>query len=311
MHEALAIDAQAYPSIHRMMAAVLDVWPEHLKALQTRFKDDDAAFLARSEQVASLACTLIGDELKGYAQDYRWMCENFLEEQLYFRRNGDYRLKSFAEAEREVYGKPQYMGRYVRGILLSQVFWKNHACAIDLFRREFLAANIGGDYLEVGPGHGLFFYFAAQSNHFQSLTGWDVSDSSIAATRYAMQQFGVAPSRFTLVHQDILASDCPAEQFDAVVISEVLEHLEQPDVALASLHKALRPGGRIFINVPVNSPAPDHIYLWRDTAEVSAFVRKAGFEIVEEHALPIAGYTLEYARKHAIDISCVLVGVKA
>lgn len=311
MQQALAINTQSYPSIDQMMEAVLAVWPEHSKALQTRFKEDDEAFLARTEEVASLASTLIGDELTGYAQDYRWMCENFLEEQLHFRRHGDYRLKSFAEAEREVYGKPEYMGRYVRGILLSQVFWKNHAYAIDLFRQKFLGTNKGGDYLEVGPGHGLFFYFAAQNNRFQSLTGWDVSDSSITATRHAMQKFGVPPSRFKLVHQDILASNSPAEQFDAVVISEVLEHLEQPDVALASLHRALRPGGRIFINVPINSPAPDHIYLWRTTEEVNAFVRKAGFEIAEEHALPIAGYTLDYARKHAIDISCVLIGVKA
>lgn len=300
-----------YRSIETIVTAMLTVWPEHEKYLNNRFKNDSAEFLQRTDEVAELALKLIGDSLPVYCKDYQWMCNNFLEEQLYFQRHGEYRLKSFSEANEEVYSNTDYMSRYVNGILLSQILWQNHAHAIDLFRTVFLPQNKdSSDYLEVGPGHGLFFYFAARHPKHRSLTGWDVSDSSIAATRHAMQKFGVENTRFTLVHQDILDANCPAERFDAVVISEVLEHLELPDVALKSLHKSLRTGGRIFINVPVNSPAPDHIYLWRDTKDVSEFVRSCGFTIEQEHHLPISGYSLEYSRKHAIDISCVLIASK-
>lgn len=304
-------ELNTYPSLAQLMESVLSVWPEHQKYLRTRFANNDDAFLKRTDELAGLALTLTGDRLRSFCEDYRWMCENFIEEQLYFQRHSTYRLSSFEEANREVYSNAAYMQRYVNGILLSQVFWGNHAKAIDLFRTEFLPKNKAGtDYLEVGPGHGLFFYFAAQNTNNITLTGWDVSDTSINSARAAMQKMGVASDRFNLVHQDILAADCPAEQFDAVVISEVLEHLEQPEVALKSLHRALRRGGRIFINAPVNSPAPDHIYLWRTTEDLEALVQYSGFTIEQADYLPITGKTLEYCRKYNADISCVFIARK-
>src|SRR3712207_7808068 len=52
------------------------------------------------------------------------------------------------------------------------------------------------------------------------------------------------------------------------VISEVLEHLEQPGQALAFLRDCMTADGRIFINVPLNSPSPDHIYLLSSPEDV-------------------------------------------
>ena len=312
MNESTEINLQRYSAIHAIISALLGIWPEHQKYIKTRFKNDSTEFLGRTNEVAELALKLIDYELPRYCEDYKWVCNNFLEEQWYFQRQGEYRLKNFKEAEREIYSNEHYMHRYVRGMVMYQVLWKNHAQAIDIFRTSFLKKNKEFcNYLEVGPGHGLYFYFAAQNLTYRSLTGWDVSDSSIAATQRAMKKLGIEKTRFSLVHQDMLDADCPMNQFDAVVISEVLEHLEQPDLALKSLYKSMRKNGRIFINVPINSPAPDHIYLWRNTEEVAALIQACGFILEEEYYLPIADYSLEYCRKHAVDISCVIIGLKS
>ena len=296
-----------YPNVSAVVASVLKVWPEHERYCLARFSADDGSFLARTEALAALVVHETGSELELYCSDYRWMCERFLEDELYFRRNKSYRLSTFKDAYEQVYSDDAYMSKYVRGILISQVIWAPHAQAIDFFRTDFLPSiPQGADYLEIGPGHGLFLFFASQQSQLANLVAWDVSPSSIAEARSALSRLGVT-REISIVEQDVLKAPPQDAVFQAAVISEVLEHLERPDLALQSLYSALKPGGRLFINAPVNSPAPDHIYLWRTPEEFVEFVEAQGFEIDEARFLPVTGATLKQARKHALSISCVLI----
>jgi 2-polyprenyl-3-methyl-5-hydroxy-6-metoxy-1,4-benzoquinol methylase len=165
------------------------------------------------------------------------------------------------------------------------------------------------DHLEVGPGHGLFLAFATAHPRCARATGWDVSPTSIAATSAALAKLGIT-GRVTLVGQDVLEHAPTSDQFDSAIISEVLEHLEQPDIALRTLRDSLRPGGSIFINVPVNSPAPDHIFLWTTPAQVIDLIDKTGFQIREQHLLPMTGYRIDNALKWRLSISCVIIANK-
>ena len=275
-----------------------------------RFRDDDADFLQRTDEFAALALTNVGDSLTRYVEDYRWMSERFLEEEIFFQREGRYRLSTFEEAYREVYSDLDYMSRYKRGILISQIIWDPHARAFDAFREEFLRGiPEGSSYLEVGPGHGFFLYFASLCSNISKLEAWDVSKASIQETKAALKKLGVSRD-ITIVEQDVLQAPTRHAEFDAAVISEVLEHLERPDLALRSLWSALKFGGRIFINAPINSPAPDHIYLWKSTDEFAKFVEDQGFRIEIAHYLPVTGYTLERAVKYNASISCVMIATK-
>lgn len=299
-----------YPSLATIVAAVVTAWPEHEKYCATRFAHDDPDFLARTEELAGLAIQGMDADLPRFATDYRWMCEEFVKEEFHFLREGSYRLSTFAEAFAEIYGNAEYMSRYVRGILISQIIWDPHARAFDLFRTNFLASlTPGSSYLEVGPGHGFFLYFASLQANLSTLEAWDVSPSSIAETKRALAKLG-ATREISIVHQDVLAAPARHDEFDAAVISEVLEHLERPDLALQSLRAALKPGGRIFINVPINSPAPDHIFLWESPEEMTAFVEAQGFVIDEAHFLPQTGCSLKRALKLKVSVSCVYVAHK-
>lgn len=295
-----------YPSLSRLVARQLAVWPNHAKYIQARFDEDDDESLSYSEKVSELILKIVKQDLDAFCESYKWMCLNFNEEQLFFTRHKQYRYSTFQEAFVNVYSNNAYMERYVQGILLSQVFWRNHAQAMFHYRRVFLPSTPHGyKHLEVGPGHGLFLYFAASDYRADLVTAWELSEASIAATRACLDLFGVS-AKVNLIQTNILEVNEASDLFDTILISEVLEHLERPEKALNTLRCSLKPDGRLLINVPINSPAPDHIYLWTSIQEVDTFVRECGFEPVQSEYYPVTGYSLEQALNRQISVSCVL-----
>jgi 2-polyprenyl-3-methyl-5-hydroxy-6-metoxy-1,4-benzoquinol methylase len=299
----------SFESLSRVLATQLDVFPEHRDYLERRFADADLATLKFSDELARMIETICGSHLRTVCEDYRWLSGVILDEELFFRRNGKYRLSSFAEALETIYANRPYMTRYVNGILASQLWWANHTDTMRYFRDVFIAgAPADFSHLEVGPGHGLFLSLAASSPKCRSVEGWDVSDASLAGTKETLEKMGFDSSRIVLRKVDI--RDAPAAAFDSITFSEVLEHLEEPLSALQSLHRLLKPGGRIFVNAPVNSPAPDHIFLFRTPEEVVEMVTAAGFTVVETLFAPITGATLDRARRHNLTISAVVIATK-
>ena len=289
-----------------ILKSVLEAWPKHRKFIEESFSGRDENILKTSEKIAELILTLAGDNLSQFGNDYRWTCEKLLEEELYFRRNDRYRLNSLDDAIKEVYDNHEFMVPYLNGLLLSQLMWPNHTCIIDMYLREFLPIlPEGSAHLEIGPGHGLLLYFAARQENVGQCSGWDISQTSLDQTADAIKLMG-SEDDVMLEIQD--ATDVQSDkQFDSIVMSEILEHLEDPEQALRSVKKCLRRGGKLFVNVPVNSPAPDHIYLLRTPEESCDFLERAGYEVLSSKFSPLGGYTLEKARKNDLTISCGLI----
>jgi SAM-dependent methyltransferase len=71
------------------------------------------------------------------------------------------------------------------------------------------------------------------------------------------------------------------EGFDAVISTQVLEHVEDPAVYLDECHRVLRPGGRLLLSTHgIMVYHPDPVDLWRWTGEgLQKAVTAAGFEI--------------------------------
>jgi SAM-dependent methyltransferase len=299
----------ALPQTRAIVDAVLDVWPDHAAYLLKSFEARSPAMLAATEVAAVAARKLMAGDEARFAHGYKWTCDRLREEEIFFHREGRYRLSRFAEAWDEVYSKPDYMALYVDGLLVSQLLWFNHAGTFEMFLDRVLGASEAPfDYLEIGPGHGLMMAIAAGSPQAGSLEAWDVSAVSLEETRAALVTLGVTRP-VKLVEVDILKADAPARQYDLITISEVLEHLEAPAVALAFLRKALRPGGRIFINVPLNSPSPDHIYLFSTPDELTAMVESAGFRLAATEMFATQGRKIEVALAQRISVSIGLIAV--
>ncbi len=68
----------------------------------------------------------------------------------------------------------------------------------------------------------------------------------------AMGQAGEAPksAKAQVVVGDALALPYPDGTFDAVIASEILEHVPDDDAAIAELIRVLRPGGTLAVTVP-------------------------------------------------------------
>ena len=106
--------------------------------------------------------------------------------------------------------------------------------------------------------------------------------------------------RFFDQHVDFVAADLPgnphatlelnadgtvplaADSVDAVLSTQVLEHVRDPGRYLAECYRVLRPGGRLLLSTHgVWVYHPDPIDLWRWTcAGLEEQVRMAGFEVV-------------------------------
>lgn len=294
-----------HKNLHSMLLAQIQAFPPHQAFLERRLRNASAEDLANLDNVALHVRALTGDNVAGFAADYAWLCEEQMEEELNFRRTGRYRLNTFAEALEQVYSNKEYMTRYMNGLLMTQLWWANHTAVMDYYRSTFLAQmKEGYSHLEIGPGHGLFLYFAASDRKAGSVTGWDISDASISLTKNALQTLGLQKLP-ELKLQNFF--DSPQETFDSVVFSEVLEHMEQPRKALEYIRPLLSDDGRLFLNMPINSPAPDHLFNMDTPEDLHAFVEDAGFTILDHSYYPATNQTLEASRRKKLTISCAFI----
>jgi 2-polyprenyl-3-methyl-5-hydroxy-6-metoxy-1,4-benzoquinol methylase len=312
------IDAQTNPDTSRLVAAILAAWPEHERYLATNFGERDPGLLAFTEKLSGIICRLAsGHEggLDGLARDYRFLCEDIvLPEEMYFRRHDRYRLTKFEDALSSVYANTAFMTRYMSGLLVSDAIWINHCRCMQHYAQNFLPGlESGASLLEIGPGHGLLLFLATEASNLGPVTAWDISDASLKLAAHTLDVMKakkpVSFEKRNIFDPSIMSAENES-RFGGVVFSEVLEHVEQPLEALRVLHHLCRPGGRVWINVPANSPAPDHLYLVRRAEDAAKLAREAGFDVVDVQEFPTSGTTLERAIKRKLTISCVITGQK-
>lgn len=302
------IDAGRHPCTAQLTTALLRAWPDHARFVEQSFGARDAALMASTERHADMILRIIGGDAAAprFCADYRFLCDRLMEEELYFRRHQRYRLSRFEDARAEVYSNDAFMQRYMNFLLLTHVLWENHARAIDHFETRYLPAlPPGTDHLEIGPGHGLLLHLASIAPTVGSVTGWDISQTSIDQARACLAAIG-GGREVALTLQDLFDAPADGGRFGSVVLSEVLEHLEDPVAALRAVGRHMRPGGFLWVHVPVNSPAPDHIYLLRTPEEAVELVRAAGFEPTDAASYPMTGQTLARARRLDLTISAVV-----
>lgn len=297
-------------ALSNILTTLMQQWPEHDAFLRKSFDSRSGADWEDAELLADLISQIENHKTHDLNASYRWLCDVLLEEEKYFRRFDRYQRETLQQVRENIYDNSEFMAKYIKGLLASQLFFSNHAKAFSFLRRRFfpMIQNKAGGFrhLEIGPGHGLLLYLAAESGQAKELWGWDISPTSLAQTRESIAKLGVTAPVYLEQADASSAKNFPVS-FDSIVLSEVLEHTENPGEILGSLKPVLAPGGKIFINFPVNSPAPDHLYLLRTIEQVEDLVKEQGFQIEVSEEVPMTGKTLDQARKHRATINCLLV----
>lgn len=301
------VPAGEWRATRRIAEAVTALWPEHERYIRKSLAGRDAAMMRTTETLAEAVLLLVCDRIGTIAAHYRWTCDRLREEELFFHREGRYRLSTFAEADAEVYSDAAYMEKYMDGLLFSQVLWFNHAASCHFFLTEAPALlKPDGHLLEIGPGHGLMMSLALRDFGLSGATAWDLSQVSLDQTRAALEKLGHHDCHFAVQNvMDVPANTPPA---DLVVLSEVLEHLEDPKSVMRKLHAQVRPEtGRIFVNVPINSPSPDHLYLMQTPDDARALLTDTGFEILKDGFFATQGTALDRALRNKISVSACMI----
>jgi 2-polyprenyl-3-methyl-5-hydroxy-6-metoxy-1,4-benzoquinol methylase len=304
----MSLDTQKMPMVVELANQLIGKAPEQARTILRRLEqcpDEEARGL---DDIASKITAIAGDRMASMLDDYLWLCQVMREEELYFRRHEHYRYSTFKEAFENVYSDDLYMTRYMNGLLLSQLWWSNHSEIIMFYRARYLTRlESRSRHLEIGPGHGLLLAYACDCPNIEVVVGWDISPVSLRHTEAAIKSMNIHRSP-TLHLVDLFNG--PAAQFESIVASEILEHTEQPRAALAAIVKNLAPSGLLFLNMPINSPAPDHLFNLPMPEDVIEFVAESGLEIIDSHLAPVTNSTIDRARRLKLTINCGIIARK-
>lgn len=299
------------PALTELTRRVLDAWPGHRDYLAKSFCQRNTEMLESSETIAEVILKLAEDDLVGFAQDYRWLCGQVREEELNFARTGRYRYSTFAETSEHVYSDDAFMARYMHGLLFSQSLWFMHASSLHFFIQR-LPQHVGprGRVMEIGPGHGLLLFLALRELEMREAVAWDISPVSLDHTRAALEKLGVA-AKAQFDCRDLGDNSEADGTYDLIILSHLLEHLEDPVQALQRLRPLVADGGIIFVNVPLNAPMPDHLQLLGTPDEAKDMIRDGGFRITEFETHTTQGVALDRAIRRKLATTCSIIAEPA
>lgn len=109
----------------------------------------------------------------------------------------------------------------------------------------------GGQLLDVGTftGH---FLVAAREDGWQTVEGTEISEGAI---QFAKENYDIT------VHQgDLLSIDLPEAHYDAITLSDVIEHVSDPLATIERIHDLLRVGGILYMHTPHFNSLPRYYY---------------------------------------------------
>ena len=294
-------------STQHLIDAILAENPSHkpfldqsLDGLPEEVLDELASYLGY--------CQSRGVGLTFLAESYNTIVQDTFSEQIYFMRHKKYRFSTYAEVAGSVYQNEEYMKKYMYGLAITLFLWPAHRQLKQFFERT-LPKTSGGRYLEIGPGHGFYFMRALDATQFDSFTAVDISPASVDMARDIVSSgyFGEF-SGYSIVCQDFLSADLDGERFDALVMGEVLEHVEEPGTFLRRIRELTHPESYVYVSTCMNAPAVDHIALFRSVAELEAIINDAGLRIADQCLVPYPGLTVEETERKqlALNIGAVL-----
>lgn len=247
----------------------------------------------------------MGEDYDSISDGYLNFCLYFMEERKYFVEHGTYRYSTYKEAE-SLYSDSAYMKNYMIGLSLAIYLWNIQRESMRFFVKKCKEdKHLGGKYLEVGPGHGEYLVTAMENMLFDEYLAVDISSTSAEMTRsflrYVYQNDKKTLEKVAVLHKDFFSIE--EEKYDGIVISEVLEHVENPKDFLLQTKKLAKPDAFIYLSTAINSPFPDHLYHFHRKEEVYRLLKKTGFKVVDEVISTAEGISMEKAVKKRYDIT--------
>ncbi len=131
-----------------------------------------------------------------------------------------------------------------------QRFWHGGKLTmIDQLIRPHL--HVGSRLLEVGCGAGNLLLQATVPGSYPMALDLSLQALTFVRSRLQEASFGAnAPSGFACTQAIGEALPFPTGSFDCVLLSEVVEHLDAPQISIREAVRVLKPGGRLLVTTP-------------------------------------------------------------
>lgn len=281
-----------------------------INPLQANFLDNAIAGLSakdKEEFEKYLQYVLAnGIEMVYLAQSYDLIVKDTLREQIFFKRNGRYRYSTYEEVAGSVYLNDEYMSKYMLGLAITSYLWLNHVQMRGFFEAQ-IPRDRKGSYLEIGPGHGMYFMKSMKICSFDTYEGIDISPTSVKMTNEILESgaFGNFEN-YKVYEEDFLNLNTDAK-YDSIVMGEVLEHVESPDTFLKKIKSLAKPDAFIYVTTCINAPAIDHISLFTSVEHLHGIITNSGLNVAAELVVPYTGLTLEQSEQQKLPINIAMV----
>ena len=159
---------------------------------------------------------------------------------------------------------------------------------------DFLDLDSAGSLLDCGCGMGFYLYAASELYPHVALYGVDAEPDVLGqAARYLEGRTALA------ARSDISALPFASASVDRVLMSEVLEHVQDPGPVLAEVGRVLKPGGILALTVP-----PQNYSFWFDP--LNWVLEHLGSRPIRRG--PFAGIWANHRRLYARDELLEVVG---
>ena len=106
--------------------------------------------------------------------------------------------------------------------------------------------------LDMGCGDGVLLYLLSKNikNYNIELNGVDLSDIAVKTAMTKFEQKGVE-NKFFFKTETVYNTSFKDGTFDIIISSDVIEHLNEPEIFLKEVKRSLKDGGFLVIGTPI------------------------------------------------------------
>ena len=142
---------------------------------------------------------------------------------------------------------------------------------------ELTVARPLGDLLDIGCGQGRILKLLASRAH--STVGVDIDSDARRLARAELLLAGTPNT--TLRHGDMYALPFEDDEFDTIILDDVLGTADNPTAALEEALRLLRPGGHMLLLASVNNTDADEL-----SGELAQLAAAANLRLAPPRAIP-------------------------
>lgn len=150
--------------------------------------------------------------------------------------------------------------------------------------KEARKATISEKILDAGCGYGLYAMSLAESGY--QVDAVDFDERRIQVLTEMSLEYPVLKNNLSLSTGSLTALHFPADSYDTIICSEVIEHIKDDHAAVAELARVLKPNGTLILSVPYDSSVNKRLYR-RFDHERPGYTRDSLRKIFEANSLSI------------------------